>query len=139
MPTPAAALFAAFFVLLYVAHLVADYALQTDHQAAHKAQRTRAGRLALAEHAAVHAVASIGLLAAGGWLLDLDPSLAGRTVAPLWLAASHALIDLRTPVLWWMRRTGSADFAEHGGAAHVDQTAHIALGLLPAALALALL
>jgi hypothetical protein len=136
--SPAAA-FAAFFILLYVAHLVADYALQTDHQAAHKMQRTRAGRLALAEHAAVHVLTSIGLLALGGWLLDLDPSLAGRTVTPLWLAASHALIDLRSPVLWWMRRTGSASFIEHGGAAHVDQTAHITLGLLPAALALAAL
>jgi hypothetical protein len=33
-----------------------------------------------------------------------------------------------------MAHTRQAGFAAHGGAAHVDQASHIALGILPAAL-----
>ncbi|MFE2497101.1 hypothetical protein [Streptomyces scopuliridis] len=32
----------------------------------------------------------------------------------------------RRPVTWWMTNTGSEDWISRGGAAHVDQTAHVA-------------
>ncbi|MFE6868336.1 DUF3307 domain-containing protein [Kitasatospora sp. NPDC057692] len=128
--------FAATFILLYIAHLTADYALQTDHQAAHKALPGWAGWRANLFHAAVHIGAAAALLRLGAAALGLHPTTAALAVAYLWLGTTHAIIDRRWPVLWWMRTTGSADYIQHGGAAHVDQTAHIALGLLPAALAL---
>lgn len=118
-------MFASLFVLLYVAHLVADYLLQTDHQAAHKAQGGAAGWRASLAHAGSHLVVS-GLVLLAGWgVLGLDIGLLPSTAALVWIAGSHAFIDRRWPVLWWMRHTGSTDWIERGGAAHVDQTAHI--------------
>lgn len=55
--------------------------------------------------------------------------------ALLWIGVTHAVIDRRWPVLWWMTHTGSTDWISRGGAAHVDQTAHIA-ALVVAALCL---
>lgn len=49
-------MFATLFVLLYVGHLLADYPLQTDHQAGHKADRGAAGWRASLAHAGTHAV-----------------------------------------------------------------------------------
>lgn len=47
-------MFASLFVLLYLGHLLADYPLQTDHQAAHKADRCATGWAANLTHAATH-------------------------------------------------------------------------------------
>ncbi|MEV8225028.1 DUF3307 domain-containing protein [Streptomyces sp. NPDC079167] len=129
-------MFASLFVLLYVAHLLADYPLQTDHQAAHKASGGWAGWSANAHHAATHIVTCGAALLAGAALLDdVDISMPVAVGALVWIGATHAVIDRRWPVQWWMHHTGQSQWAQHGGAAHVDQAAHVA-ALLVAALAL---
>ncbi|MEU5453521.1 DUF3307 domain-containing protein [Streptomyces globisporus] len=127
-------MFPSLFVLLYLGHLLADYPLQTDHQAAHKADRCAAGWAANLRHAATTCAAALAL---GVLVLDdVTVSLPVVVAALLWIGASHAFIDRRWPVQWWMNHTGQASWAANGGAAHVDQTAHI-LALVLAALALA--
>lgn len=129
-------MFATIFVLLYVAHLTADYALQTDHQAAHKMEKSKAGWVANLSHAGTHALATIVMLVVGWAVLDLEIAAVPAALAALWITATHAFIDRRWPVTWWMTHTGSTDWISRGGAAHVDQTAHV-LALAVAALALA--
>ncbi|WP_334665665.1 DUF3307 domain-containing protein [Streptomyces cyaneofuscatus] len=130
-------MFASLFVLLYLGHLLADYPLQSDHQAARKADRSPSGWYANLTHAATHVATCAAALAVGALVLDdVAVSLPVALVALVWIGATHAFIDRRWPVLWWMTRTGQASWVKHGGAAHVDQTAHI-LALVLAALALA--
>lgn len=129
-------MFASLFVLLYLGHLLADYPLQSDRQAARKADRSPSGWYANLTHAATHVATCAAALTVGVVVLDdVAVSLPVALVALVWIGATHAFIDRRWPVLWWMRRTGSTAWIEHGGAAHVDQTAHI-LALVLAALAL---
>lgn len=128
--------FATVFVLLYLGHLLADYPFQTDHQAAHKADPGPKGWRANLDHAATH-VATCGLaLLAGMFVLDLPVGSWSGVLALAWIGSTHAFIDRRWPVRWWMERFGQTGWAANGGAAHVDQTAHIA-ALVVAALALA--
>ncbi|WP_089117089.1 DUF3307 domain-containing protein [Streptomyces sp. SS07] len=129
-------MFATLFVLLYVAHLLADYPFQTDHQAGHKADGGAAGWRANLAHAGTHLILS-GLALLAGWaVLDLNIGLLPATAALLWIAGSHAFIDRRWPVARWMAFARQQKWAQHGGAAHVDQTAHVTAIFL-AALALA--
>ena len=127
-------MFATVFILLYVAHLLADFALQTDRQASLKADRSAAGWWANLSHAATHVIACAVALAVGTAALDGMHLPVVRTVAALaWIGSSHGLIDRRWLIAWWMDHTGSAAFRERGGAAYVDQTAHV-LALAVAAL-----
>ncbi|MFI1779889.1 DUF3307 domain-containing protein [Streptomyces rubiginosohelvolus] len=129
-------MFASLFVLLYLGHLLADYPFQSDYQAAHKAERTTTGWVAALTHAATHVATCAAALTVGALVLDdVALSLPAVAAALLWIGATHAFIDRRWPVLWWMRNTGSTAWIAHGGAAHVDQTAHV-LALVLAALAL---
>ncbi|MFI5769629.1 DUF3307 domain-containing protein [Streptomyces sp. NPDC051658] len=129
-------MFAALFVLLYVAHLLADYPFQTDHQAGCKAEKSAAGWRANFVHAGTHVLVSAVALVVGFLVLDLSLAVPAAVVALLWIGATHSIIDRRWLVLRWMERTGQVEFVKHGGAAHVDQTAHVT-ALLIAALALA--
>ncbi|MFJ9410827.1 DUF3307 domain-containing protein [Streptomyces sp. NPDC101393] len=129
-------MFASIVILLWVGHLLADYPFQTDHQAGCKAQPGVVGWAANLTHAATH-VLTCGVLLAGGtlalgWRLPLLPVV----VAVGWIGVTHAVIDRRWPVRWWMEHAGQRQFIEHGGMAHVDQTAHI-VALAAAALYLA--
>ncbi|MFE2973336.1 DUF3307 domain-containing protein [Streptomyces sp. NPDC059258] len=128
-------MFATLFVLLYVAHLLADYPFQTDHQAGHKADCGAAGWRANLAHAGTHLVLSGLALLVGSAVLDLSVGLLPAAVALLWIAGTHAFIDRRWPVARWMAFARQAGWAQHGGAAHVDQTAHVTAIVL-AALAL---
>lgn len=130
-------MFASLFVLLYLGHLLADYPFQTDHQAAHKADCNAAGWAANLRHAGTHVITCGLALVVGAAVLDgVTLSVPVAVAALLWIGSTHAFIDRRWPVQWWMNRTGQGQWAQHGGAAHVDQTAHI-LALVLAALALA--
>lgn len=129
-------MFASLFVLLYVAHLAADYPLQTDHQAAHKACAGGRGWLANLAHAGTHVAVCAIALAVAAVVLDESAGAWANGAALVWIGATHAVIDRRWPVRWWMEHTRQAGFAQHGGAAHVDQTAHV-LVLAVAALFLA--
>ncbi|MFD8446229.1 DUF3307 domain-containing protein [Streptomyces globisporus] len=129
-------MFATLFILLYVAHLLADYPFQTDHQAGRKADRGAAGWRANLAHAGTHLLISALAVGLGAAALGLDLSILPATAALLWIAGSHAFIDRRWPVARWMTLARQAGWAQHGGAAHVDQTAHLTAIAL-AALALA--
>ncbi|MFH8888681.1 DUF3307 domain-containing protein [Streptomyces sp. NPDC017949] len=129
-------MFAEIAFLLYVGHLLADYPLQTDHQAAHKAGCGRTGWTANLAHAATHVLTCGFLLAVGSLLLGWHLPLVPAAAAVVWIGASHGFIDRRWPVAAWMRIARQQGWAAHGGAAHVDQTAHV-LALTLAALFLA--
>ncbi|MFE3789953.1 DUF3307 domain-containing protein [Streptomyces goshikiensis] len=119
-------MFASLFVLLYVGHLLADYLFQTDHQAAHKAGCGREGWTANLAHAATHVLICGLLLTVGSAALGWDLPFRPAALAVLWIGATHAFIDRRWPVAAWMRIARQTGWAANGGAAHVDQTAHIA-------------
>ncbi|KOX10181.1 DUF3307 domain-containing protein [Nocardiopsis sp. NRRL B-16309] len=126
--------FAAVAATLTAAHHVGDFLLQTDHQAACKPAASDRGDVVcseaeswrcLAGHvASYHAAQVVGLLVANRALgLKLRP---GRVLAGVAVSAvTHAVIDRRWPVRWWMDNTGSHDFRiKAGGGMHVDQTMH---------------
>ncbi|WP_405783213.1 hypothetical protein [Streptomyces sp. NBC_01378] len=64
-------------------------------------------------------------LAAGIAVLGLDVNPLAAVVAVVWIGVTHAVIDRRWPVARWMAFARQAGFAQHGGAAQVDQTAHL--------------
>jgi hypothetical protein len=128
--------FPTLFILFYLAHLAADYPLQTDHQAACKAERSAAGWRANVAHAGTHLLTSAAVLAIGVTALDLTIGWTEAAVGIAWIGITHSLIDRRRGVQWWMRNTRQPQFAQHGGAAHVDQTAHV-IALAVAALGIA--
>lgn len=131
-------MFAALFVLLYVSHLLADFPLQTDHQAHCKAGWTEGdqdpepgrhhhGWGANLAHAGTHVAVSAAVLAVGrlvieGFTLGLVPAAVGLVL----VGVTHSVIDRRWPVARWMAFARQTRFAQHGGAAHVDQTFHVA-------------
>ncbi|WP_424921084.1 DUF3307 domain-containing protein [Streptomyces sp. wa13] len=129
-------MFAELFILMYAAHLAADYPLQTDHQAGCKASHGAAGWRANLAHVGTHFVAVAVALLVGHLVLDLAIPVLPAVLALVWIAGTHAVIDRRWPVAAWMRFARQAGWARHGGAAHVDQTAHV-LVLVVAALVLA--
>ncbi|EFE65790.1 predicted protein [Streptomyces viridosporus ATCC 14672] len=118
-------MFAELFALLYVAHLAADYPLQTDHQAAHKADSSAAGWRANLVHAGTHVAACGVALALAAVLLDQSAGVWPSVTALAWIGGTHAFIDRRWPIRWWMENTGQEEFIKHGGAAHVDQAVHV--------------
>lgn len=128
-------MFATLSLLLYVAHLIADYPAQTDHQAAHKADPGASGWLANLAHAGTHLVLSALALLAATALPGVHLPLPLAAAGLVWVTGTHAVIDRRWPVRWWMEHTGQRGFLAHGGAAHVDQTFHIA-ALITAAYAM---
>ncbi|MBC7279215.1 DUF3307 domain-containing protein [Nocardioides sp.] len=128
--------FAVVFVLLYAAHMLSDYPFQTDHQAKYKSEKSAAGWLANLTHAGTHVLVSALALGVGVVLLELELTAPAAGAALAWIGISHAAIDRRRGVLAWMKLARQTEFQKHGGAAHVDQTAHI-LALVIAALVLA--
>ncbi|MGW1290451.1 DUF3307 domain-containing protein [Streptomyces sp. NPDC002586] len=119
-------MFAALFALLYAAHLLADYPFQTDYQAAHKDKCGAAGWRANLAHAGTHVVLSAVMLTAGFLCIDgFAPGFVPAAVGLAWIGATHSFIDRRWPVARWMAFARQAGFAQHGGAAHVDQTFHV--------------
>lgn len=130
-------MFATLFVLLYVAHLLADYPGQSDHQAGFKDKPGWQGWKANLTHAATHVAITALVLGVGTLLLDevalgVWPTL----LTLLWIGGTHGFIDRRWPVAAWMRFARQTGWAQRGGAAHVDQAAHVAV-LVVAAVALA--
>ncbi|MFJ4738728.1 DUF3307 domain-containing protein [Streptomyces sp. NPDC088775] len=129
-------MFAALFVLLYVAHLLADYPFQTDHQAGCKAEKSAAGWRANLVHAGTHVLTTAAALGVGVLVLDLPLTAPAAMAALIWIGSTHSVIDRRWLVRRWMAFARQDEWAGRGGAAHVDQTAHVT-ALLIAALALA--
>lgn len=141
MTVSRAARFAAVYALLHAAHQAGDFLAQTDAQAQSKpcaADRdTECTEVeswgALLGHITTYHLVQAATLIVGNRFLGLGLSrnrlLAGIGVSAL----THAIIDRRWPVRWWMDHTGSARFRAQGGAPHVDQAMHyLALALAAA-------
>lgn len=111
-------------LLVIVGHLLGDWVVQTDAQAAVKTTSWRANLT----HVSTYHLTMI-LFVVWGWhdwraLLALAVSF-----------ASHAFIDRRWPVRWLMAHTGSRPFSEQmWGVLVVDQVLHLSILLTLVAL-----
>ena len=110
-------------------HHGGDYLVQNDCMAAAKQQHTRAGRRALADHAASYGVTQAltraALYRTAGVQVPLLAQLAGALTETL----LHAVIDDGRLLRCFAERTGKTRFhalADHGinGRAFMDQAAH---------------
>ncbi len=108
------------FLVLLAGHLVGDWVVQNDWQAANK---TRSWAALAAHVASYHLV--MGLLLLIPILRDGWP--AGKAAAALTVSAiTHAVIDRRWPVRALMRAAGSPGFATiEWGVIAVDQALHL--------------
>ncbi|MFF4249498.1 transcriptional regulator [Streptomyces sp. NPDC001822] len=121
----AAAVFAAVFIALYIAHSVGDHWVQTSHQAAHKGendrtpgQSSRAGRIACTLHVIGLTVTKGIALTAVVLVLDLPVTVTG-VVAGLGIdAATHWWADRRSTLARLAKAVGLSDFYSLGTPAH---------------------
>ncbi|MFE4514712.1 DUF3307 domain-containing protein [Kitasatospora sp. NPDC056783] len=91
-------------------------------------------------HAFIQVITTtVVLLAAGPLVLEHQPSWCSLAAGLAWIGMSHAAIDRRRGVRWWMEHTGQRGYLAAGGLEKVDQAAHFSVGLLPAALFLTLI
>lgn len=105
------------FVLALMGHLIGDWIVQTDDQAARKMSSWAAmGRHVLTYHL---------VLAALLWPV-LAPGALGIVLVVS--ASTHAFLDRRWPVRWLMRATGSSAFSETAlGVLMTDQVLHVSI------------
>lgn len=101
--------FAASFAALYAGHMVGDHVVQSDRQASLKAGKGWSAAAAMAGHVSGYALTQLVALVAIYPLATWSP--VGFVLGLAFSAATHAFIDRRWPVLWILRRTGSANFA----------------------------
>jgi hypothetical protein len=133
-PSPATT-FAAVFAALLAAHHVADYWVQTDHQAVNKGRHGEpvedaAGRTACAAHVTSYTATSTAAVVAANRTLPLGVGwravLAGQAVS----AATHYWADRRYTLRGLAERVGKLPFYERGeglarGSAALDQAWHV--------------
>lgn len=129
--------FAVVFAVYFVAHHVADYWIQSDWQARTKGAAGWTGRAACAAHVATYTLTLAAFLALAAWWLAL-PVSPGRAAAGLAVSAlTHYFADRRRPLAKLADRTGKGTFYRAGeglasGAAHLDQSWHLAWVLIAA-------
>lgn len=131
---------------LLVAHQVGDHVVQTDRQAARKADRAGYGRpaavRAMAGHLMGYHATAFVLLIGVASALRLPLGARGVAAGLAFSAATHALLDLRWPVRGLLRALGAPRFAEATtpvcGLYAADQALH-RLALLGSALLIAVL
>lgn len=121
-----AATFAAVAVTLTAAHWVADHVLgQTDEQAQNKAKPGWEGWQHLLGHVVLYHLVMWGMLTVAVGVLDLPVSWWGLAAGMAFSALSHGFLDRRWPVVWVLRHTGSAPYAETPeGRYAADQALH---------------
>mgnify|MGYP000943650341 CR=1 FL=1 len=96
----------AVYAALMAAHDLADHVIQTDHQAAGKADSWRAMAGHVGSYQAAQAVALAALRPLG-----VRPAWWRLALASAWSAGTHALLDRRWPVRRVLELTGSRGFA----------------------------
>ncbi|WP_033439382.1 DUF3307 domain-containing protein [Saccharothrix sp. NRRL B-16314] len=106
--------FAATLPALLVAHNVADHWVQTEAQAAHKGQRSTAGRLACLRHVASYTLVTAGTVALLWWLLDLPITLLGFVAGQLVSAVTHYWADRPHNLARLARLCGKRTFVTFG-------------------------
>ncbi|WP_018502928.1 DUF3307 domain-containing protein [Parafrankia discariae] len=111
-PASRPALLAALYAAFRAGHSAGDHLFQTDWQARGKAYGAPGWPKALAVHvAAVHAPI-IATVAATIRTTGTRPRTGRLAAALAFNAITHAVLDTRTPLVGFMRRTGSAEFAD---------------------------
>ena len=125
------ATFAAVFVALYAAHMVADYWVQTPHQADAKGWPGRTGRVACASHVGTYTLTAAVALVVVWWRLNLPLSLPHVAAGLAVSAVSHYWADRRSTLrglVAVLDRTGQPGKLDYydvgGGAAPLDQAWH---------------
>lgn len=118
--------FAAIFAVLYIAHQIADYWVQTDWQARTKALPGTIGHRACALHVATYTATLAIILAGVAYHIDLDLSSIRVALALAVSATTHYLADRRTS----LRRLAlachhSEAWVDGGGLAFLDQAWHM--------------
>ena len=109
--------------LLLAGHLIGDWVVQTDWQAANKTSSWKANQ----QHMLGYHLA-LGALVA----LAVSPASVAVVLAVSW--STHSVIDRRWPVIRLMRATGSAPFSQTTfGVVAVDQALHLSILCLLAA------
>ncbi|MEU1673823.1 transcriptional regulator [Streptomyces roseifaciens] len=124
-----AAVFAAVFVALYVAHSVGDHWVQSSHQSVNKGRPGWAGRLADTRHVLTLTLTKLAVLFVVAVLLGFPLSPLG-IVAGLGVdAASHWWADRRSTLAWLAKVTGKGEFYRLGAPrAGCDDNPHIGTG-----------
>ncbi|MEU0390496.1 transcriptional regulator [Streptomyces chartreusis] len=109
-----AAVFAAAFIALYIAHSVGDHWVQTSCQAATKGQPGWTGRLACGRHVVGLTTTKAIVLTPVVVLLDLPVTLLGVSVGLTLDAVSHYWADRRTTLRALAHRCGKSEFYSLG-------------------------
>lgn len=104
--------FAVSMLALLVAHHIGDHVLQSDEQAAHKADSSPRGYRAMAGHLAVYHAAAAAVLIGTLTVLGLPLSAWGLVAGLGFSLVTHGVLDRRWPVRAVLRATRSPRFAE---------------------------
>lgn len=129
-----AAVFAAVLAALYVAHHVGDHWIQTHHQACGKGAPTWAGRMLCARHVATLTFTKVVVLLVTVAVTHLALSPVAVVAALALDAATHYVIDRRTPLARLAQLLGKKGFHDLGdgmaaptgtGAYALDQSLHL--------------
>jgi hypothetical protein len=131
--------FAVGLLVLNVAHQIGDHVVQTDHQAARKAEPGWIGIRAMAGHLVTYHLVA-GVLVIGTFaVLGLPLSVTGLAAALSCSAITHGLLDRRWPVRAMLNAVRASKFAQAVspvcGMYQADQAWH-RLALLASALLL---
>lgn len=116
--------------LVIAGHLIGDWIFQTDHQAMTKMQGGKAGFAAMAAHVYSYTIA---MFVTTSWAFAVHNGTFFDYRSGLYIllgvsAATHWLIDLRWPVRWLMRVTGSPNFSKsEWGVIATDQALHLSI------------
>ena len=118
--------FAAVAVTLTAAHWIADHVLgQTDKQAMGNAKPGWEGWQHITGHVFLYHAVMLFMLGVARHVLDLQISGAGTAAGIAFSMVTHAFLDRRWPVVWILRHTGSAPYAETPeGRYAADQALH---------------
>ncbi|GLZ76707.1 hypothetical protein Afil01_15140 [Actinorhabdospora filicis] len=113
--------FSVFAAVLYALHPVADYWMQGDHQAAHKADHNLHGHLMCGLHVVGYTLTcAIGVaIASTLFALPIHPGAAAAALVVN--AGTHYLADRRTFLAWVAERVRHGVFWRNGGAPQLDR------------------
>lgn len=118
--------FAALFVVLFVAHNLGDYWVQTDRQAADKVLAGWRGRIVCVEHVVTYTATALAVLLLSTWRLGVELDSWRVALALALSAVTHYLADRRWPLRWLALRIrqSAAWLDDRGGLALLDQSWH---------------
>jgi hypothetical protein len=117
---------------LVAGHYLADYWVQTDHQAQHKGltgPRSAEGRWNCAKHAATYTLTLAATVYAAVSVSGLDMNHGVLWAALASNGVTHYLIDRRWTLEAFARATGKGGWidADKSALGHLDQAAHLSL------------